>query len=359
MAKIKSAKLILSNGRIFEGFSFGYEKSVSGEAVFNTGMTGYPETLTDSSYSGQILVLTYPLVGNYGLPKPECDLSGICSNFESEKIHVKALVVSEHSKDYSHWNAAKSLQDWLKEEKIAGVFGVDTREITKELRVEGAMLAKVVIGRKDVKFTDPNKRNLAAEVSCREPFVYGSGKKKIALIDTGAKHRIIRSLIERKVSVIRFPWNYDIFNSGYDFDAVLVSNGPGDPKMCGKAIETVKAAMEYNLPTFGICLGNQLLALAAGADTYKLKFGHRSQNQPCIEVGTKRCYITSQNHGYAVDEKTLPKEWTPWFRNLNDGTNEGIKHARKPFMSVQFHPEATPGPVDTAFLFDKFLELIP
>jgi carbamoyl-phosphate synthase small subunit len=321
-------------------------------------MMGYPESFTDPSYRGQILTLTYPMIGNYGVSEMHFARTGLCENFESEKIHIRALVVSEFSRDYSHYSAKKSLQEWLFENEIPAVYGIDTRALTKKLREHGVMLGKIQIGNGKTDFYDPNKINIVEEVSCKQPIVYGSGRKKIALLDTGAKHNIIAELLKRDTTVIRFPWGYDIFNGKYKFNGVFLSNGPGDPKMCKATIETTKKAMEYNLPTFGICLGNQILGLAAGADTYKLKYGHRSQNQPCGVVGTNRCYITSQNHGFAVNEKTLPAGWKPWFRNLNDGTNEGIRHERKPFMSVQFHPESMPGPIDTTFLFDKFLEMI-
>ncbi len=353
----KKAKLILEDNSVFDGISFGAEKSIAGEVVFNTGMVGYPESLTDPSYNGQILVLTYPLIGNYGVPKSGKEF-GIERNFESEKIQISGLVVADYSYEYSHWQAGKSLGQWLKIGKVPALTGVDCRALTKKLREKGVMLGKIVFNGEGLPFDDPNERNLAAEVSCPEPLLYENGRKTIALIDCGAKNNIAISLLRRKVSVLRVPWNYDLFNGKHDFDAVLVSNGPGDPKTVQETIETVRKSLEYGLPTFGICFGNQILALAAGADTYKLKYGHRSQNQPCAVVGTKQCYITSQNHGYAVDEKSLPKGWQPWFRNLNDGTNEGIRHKSKPFMSVQFHPEAAPGPVDTAFLFGKFLQKV-
>ena len=355
----KKAELILEDGTVFEGISFGCEKSAAGEVVFNTGMVGYPESLTDPSYSGQILALTYPLIGNYGVPAPEKDEFGVEKNFESEKIQVAGLVVSDYSEEYSHWQAQKSLGEWLREEKIPAITGIDCRSLTKKLREKGVMLGKIQFSGEKTDFDDPNRRNLVAEVSCRTPVLYESKNSgtTIALIDCGAKNNIIRCFLQRGASVLRVPWDCDLFSGKYSFDAVFVSNGPGDPKTVQATIQNVKKAIEQGIPTLGICLGNQILALAAGADTYKLKYGHRSQNQPALLVGTKQCYITSQNHGFAVDEKKLPPEWEPWFRNLNDGTNEGIRHKSKPFMSVQFHPEAAPGPVDTAFLFDKFLEI--
>lgn len=353
--KEKKAKLILQDGSVFEGFSFGYEKAVAGEVVFNTGMVGYPETLTDPSYNGQILTLTYPLIGNYGVPGNEKDDFGLMRNFESEKIQIKSLIISDYSKAYNHWNSVKSLSEWLVEHKIPALCGIDTRMLTKKLREHGVMLGKVVFDN-DVEFYDPNKENIVENVSVDKPVEYGNGNKKILLVDVGTKHNIIRSLLRRGVSVVRVPWNYD-FNR-MKFDGLLISNGPGDPKKCSETIEKIRIAMNDEKPIMGICLGNQLLALAAGADTYKLKYGHRSQNQPCIDLETKRCYITSQNHGYATKTKTLPNGWKEWFANANDGTNEGIKHKTKPFFSVQFHPEFCPGPTDTEFLFDKFIELV-
>jgi len=348
------AKLILKDGSLFEGFSFGKEQSVAGEVVFNTGMVGYPESLTDPSYRGQILTLTYPLIGNYGVPG-EISENGLLKNFESDNIQISALIISDYSKAYSHWNSQKSLSKWLKEHNIPALCGIDTRALTKKLRERGVMLGKIVFDH-DLDFYDPNRENLVAKVSVPKPEVYGSGKQKVVLIDCGAKNNIIRSLVARGLAVKRVPWDYDIGRER--FDGLFISNGPGDPKMCKETIENIRIALESEIPTMGICMGNQLLSLAAGADTYKLKYGHRSQNQPCIDLETGRCYITSQNHGFAVNSKTLPKEWKPWFVNANDGTNEGVKHRKKPFYSVQFHPEATPGPVDTAFLFDKFVEMM-
>jgi len=355
----KKAKLILEDGSVFEGISFGAEKSVAGEVVFNTGMVGYPESLTDPSYRGQILTLTYPLIGNYGVPKSEEDKFGIEKNFESKTVQITALIVSDYSFEHSHWQSERSLAAWLKEEGIPGLTGIDTRMLTKKLREKGVMLGKIEFEGEEIELSDPNERNLAGEVSCKQPIMYKSGGSgpSIALLDCGVKNNIVRSLLARGCTVIRFPWDYNIFDGKHKFDAVFVSNGPGDPKQCTATIESLRKAMEKEIPTFGICLGNQILALAAGADTFKLKYGHRSQNQPCVLEGTKKCFITSQNHGFAVDEKSIPDGWKPWFTNLNDGTNEGIRHKGKPFMSLQFHPEATPGPVDTDFLFDEFVKI--
>ncbi|MEW5896225.1 MAG: glutamine-hydrolyzing carbamoyl-phosphate synthase small subunit [Nanoarchaeota archaeon] len=344
-------KLLLQDGSVYEGYSFGFSSSAAGEVVFNTGMVGYPESLTDPSYQGQILLCTYPLIGNYGLPP-----SSLCDNlpqyFESAKIHLKGLVVSDYSANPSHWSSTKSLGDWLKEHHVPALFGIDTRSLTKKLREEGVMLGKIIFGQ-TIEFENPNTRNLVAEVSTKEKKAYPKSQIKIVLIDCGVKNNIIRCFLKRNITVIQVPWNYNFL--GEEYDGLLVSNGPGDPKQCLLTISNLKIALKKDKPIFGICLGSQLLALAAGADTYKLRYGHRGQNQPCLEVGTKRCYITSQNHGYAVDEKTLPADWQSWFRNANDGTNEGFRHKTKPFFAVQFHPEASPGPEDTEFLIDQFI----
>jgi carbamoyl-phosphate synthase small subunit len=350
--------LILQDGSIFKGKSFGAPLSADGEVVFNTGLVGYPETLTDPSYHGQILVLNYPLIGNYGVPDSQ-RTDNLLNFFESENIHVRAVVISDYSFSHNHWNSVKSLDVWLKENNIPGMYGVDTRELTKLLREQGVMLGRLVLnGSVNIKqdIEDPNSRALVSEVSIKEPIVYKKGQIKVLLVDCGVKNNIIRSFLRRDVTVIRVPWDYNF--SVYDYDGLFISNGPGDPKQCKETIINVRQALTQNKPIFGICLGSQILGLAAGADTYKLKYGHRSQNQPCVEVGSKRCFITSQNHGYAVDDNTLPSDWEPWFINANDNTNEGIRHKTKPFFAVQFHPEATPGPTDTDFLFDDFIALI-
>jgi len=344
--------LILEDGSVFCGYCFGAKKPVTGEVVFNTGMVGYPESLTDPSYRGQILVLTYPLIGNYGVPEDEKE-DNLLKYFESDKIQTQGLIIADYSDAYSHWNAKKSLSEWMKEHNVPGIYGVDTRELTKKLREKGTMLGKIVYDKENIPFEDPNKRNLAAEVSIRRPVVYKKGKKKVVIVDCGTKNNIIRAFLRRNFTTIRVPWNYDFLKE--KADGIIISNGPGNPKMCNETIGNIRKALSKNIPILGICLGSQILALAAGADTYKLKYGHRSQNQPCVEVGTKRCYIASQNHGYAVDSDTLPKDWREWFYNNNDKTNEGIIHISKPFFGTQFHPEASPGPDDTEFLFDTFV----
>ena len=356
MQKQKNVSLILDDGSKFSGISFGYERPIAGEVVFNTAMSGYPESLTDPSYSGQIMVLTYPLIGNYGVPAQS--FSGNISTFlESEKIHADGIIVSDYSENYSHWNAVESLGEWLKQEKIAGITGVDTRELTKLLREKGSMKGKIVFtDENEIDFIDPNKINQVARVSTREIITYGNGKKRVVLVDCGVKHNIIRCLLNRDVTIIRVPWDYD-FNT-IEYDGLFISNGPGDPDTCEITVGHIREALKKERPIFGICMGNQLLAKAGGASTYKLKYGHRSHNQPVRLVGTEKCYITSQNHGFAVDNNTLSDEWEPLFINMNDGTNEGIRHKSKPFFSVQFHPEAASGPTDTEFLFDRFIEMI-
>lgn len=347
-------KLYLEDGTALEGRSFGANKNASGEVVFSTGMTGYVESLTDPSFAGQILVCTYPLIGNYGVPffaKATKD-KPIAAPFESEKIHITGLVVAEYSESYSHHAAKESLAQWLKRSGVPALTGVDTRALTKKLREHGVMLGALsnIAPRK---FADPNDENLVAKVSPKQKKVYGDGPIRIVLIDCGAKENIVRSLVRPETTVIRVPWNYDF--TGEDYRALAISNGPGDPTQCSAIIEHIRRAMGDKKPIVGVCLGNQLLALAAGAKTYKLPYGHRGQNQPCIDRETGRCYITSQNHGFAVDAKTLPHGWHEWFVNANDGSNEGIMHATKPWRSVQFHPEASPGPTDTAWIFDRFL----
>jgi carbamoyl-phosphate synthase small subunit len=315
-------------------------------------MVGYPEALTDPSYHGQILVLTYPLIGNYGVPGYEKE-DNLLKYFESDQIQVKGLIISDYSHEYSHWNGKKSLSEWMKEYSIPGIFGIDTRELTTKLRKKGTMLGKIVNSNKKMVFEDPNKRNLASEVSIKKSFTYKRGKKKVIIVDCGVKHNIIRAFLRRNYTVTRVPWDYNF--SAEKADGIIISNGPGDPKKCKQTIEHTKNAMAKKIPILGICLGSQILGLAAGARTYKLKYGHRSHNQPCIEVGTKRCFITTQNHGYAIDSNTLPEDWREWFINNNDGTNEGIIHISKPFFGAQFHPEASPGPDDTEFIFDMFV----
>jgi carbamoyl-phosphate synthase small subunit len=384
----KRGYLILENGRIFEGVSFGAETNVFGEVVFNTGMVGYPEGFTDPSYYGQILTMTYPLIGNYGVPLLKAPTEGkvpkvpkgeiikasgtfgICDTsdasdippyFESNKIQISGLIVSSYIDDKTHWQAEETLSSWLKREGVPALSGIDSRTLTQTLREYGVMKGAITFDNPDVQrgnFYDINKDNLAAKVSFSKPIIYPKGKLRLLLIDCGVKLNQIRMLLDLDTTVIRVPWNYNPFAGGnkFKFDAVFITNGPGDPKMVKETITTVKQVIEAKIPTLGVCLGNQILALAAGADTYKLKYGHRGQNQPVRDQLSNKCYITTQNHGFAVDIKTLPAGWLPWFTNLNDATNEGVRHKTLPFWSTQFHPEAAPGPTDTGWLFEFFIK---
>ena len=393
---MKIARLILEDGSQFVGWSFGYAGAPQpnggrpsdreqhsdicvGEVVFNTAMTGYPESLTDPSYAGQILVTTYPLIGNYGVPDTGLGKNGLPLFMESEKIHAKALVVADYSETYSHWNARESLASWLKREKIPAITGIDTRRLTKVLRESGVMMGKIEVSgersevRDMTKAEDYGSVNWVEKVSCKEVITYRPDMKaaansslftlhsslpRVVLVDCGVKANIIRCLIKRGIEVVRVPWDYD-FNQ-LEFDGLFLANGPGDPEQCSKTVANIQTFLnnENVRPCMGICLGNQLLAKAAGAKTYKLKYGHRSHNQPVQKVGTTQCFITSQNHGYAVDGSTLPSDWEPLFVNMNDGSNEGIRHKTNPWMSAQFHPEACSGPVDTEFLFDEFVKML-
>ena len=372
----RQAKLILDDGTEFCGWTFGAAKNVSGEVVFNTAMTGYPESLTDPSYAGQILVMTYPLIGNYGVPSSEMTSNGLPKLMESEHIYVKALIVADYSESYSHWNARESLDAWLKRENVPALTGIDTRRLTMLLRKYGVMMGKIVQeGTNDTTISeDYSTVNWVERVSCKDIITYTPDSsvfntqcslpntqlstKRVVLVDCGVKANIIRCLLRRGIEVIRVPWDYD-FNA-LDFDGLFLANGPGDPELCNITVSHIRTFLnsERIRPCMGICLGNQLLAQAAGAKTYKLRYGHRSHNQPVQRVGTTQCFITSQNHGYAVDADTLPVDWEPLFVNMNDGSNEGIRHRSKPWMSAQFHPEACSGPVDTEFLFDEFVNML-
>lgn len=367
----RPARLVLEDGSEYAGWSLGKARSQAGEVVFTTGMTGYPQSLTDPSFRGQILVSTYPLVGNYGVPlhkktgEPFLDEQDIPVDLESDRIQVSGFVVAEACEEPSHFASGASLSAWLEKSNVPGIYGIDTRALTCRLREQGVMQGKILVeGSREVTLDSGILPHPVAEVSPTEIKTFvpkgdhnPRGKiPRIVLINCGAKANILRCLLARNVEVLQVPWNQDI--SGIDYDGLFLSNGPGDPKACSKTIATVRHAFDRRKPIFGICLGNQIMALAAGGDTYKLPYGHRGQNQPCIEAGTKRCYITSQNHGYAVREETLPKSWEPWFINANDGTIEGIRSATGLFSAVQFHPEGCPGPRDTEFLIDRFIDQV-
>lgn len=376
----KRATLILEDGTRYEGKSFGYEGSTAGEVVFNTAMTGYPESLTDPSYEGQILVTTFPLLGNYGVPPKDDESPSLRHYYEGERIHCRAIVAQDYAFHHSHWLAERSLAQWLREEKIPGIYDIDTRALTKHLREHGSMLGKIIVEgtatEDEIPFYDPNAENLIAKTSIPTAEVYESidapatplpenglpatddGRKTVVLVDCGIKHNIIRCLLRRNVRVVRVPWDFDF--TALPYDGLFISNGPGNPDFAEATVENIRKAMNdgNHRPICGICMGNQLLAKAAGARTYKLKYGHRSHNQPVRRCGTNQCFVTSQNHGFAVDESTLPAEWKPLFSNMNDSTNEGIRHESEPWFSAQFHPEASSGPRDTEFLFDEFIALL-
>jgi carbamoyl-phosphate synthase small subunit len=357
------ATLLLEDGTELRGRSFGMAGAVCGEVVFNTAMSGYIETLTDPSYHGQILVLTYPLIGNYGVPAARS--ISLARPYESDDVQVQGLVVQNYVAAHSHHAASRSLHEWLLAERIPGLTGIDTRALTRRLRERGTMQGWLY----PATMSAAEARSLASrvdmrvevfkQVAPREPVRYGGGKYTVLLIDAGAKDNIVRSLLARSASVIRAPWHADLAALAGEADGILIGNGPGDPKDLASLVAQIRALLgSYRKPIFGVCLGNQILALAAGGDTYKLPYGHRGVNQPVQDVLSRRCYITSQNHGYAVRDDSLPKDWEPWFVNTNDGTNEGIRSAHFPYFSVQFHPEGSPGPQDTAFLFDDFMRLV-
>lgn len=376
MQATKRAVLVLADGTRYNGLSFGHEGSTSGEVVFNTAMTGYPESLTDPSYEGQILVTTFPQLGNYGVP-PQEGSAELSTYYEGSRIHCRAIVAQDYAFNPSHWLADRSLGDWLRQQKIPGIYGIDTRALTKHLRQYGSMLGKIIVeGCPEPELYDPNQHNLIAETSCGHAMVFTpgnnepqplpedprtlvpdpQGRKTVVLVDCGIKHNIIRCLLARNLRVVRVPWDYP-FND-IPHDGLFISNGPGNPDFAGATVENLRTALRAGRPICGICMGNQLLAKAAGAITYKLKYGHRSHNQPVRQVGTDRCFITSQNHGFAVDQNTLPPDWEPLYINMNDGTNEGIRHRTLPYFSAQFHPEASSGPRDTEFIFDEFANML-
>ena len=355
---MRNVTLVLQDGTKFHGKSFGYDTPVAGEVVFNTAMMGYPESLTDPSYAGQLVTLTFPLVGNYGVPPFTFTADGLPTFMESDHLHASAVIVSDYSEQYSHWNAHESLADWLKREHVPGITGIDTRELTKVLREHGVMMGQIIFDDEPNNIPQAQYEgvNFVDRVSCKDIIKYNEGAgKRVVLVDCGVKANIIRNLIERGLEVVRVPWNYDY--TGMEFDGLFLGNGPGDPDLCQEAVDILRQQMNKSRkPICGICMGNQLMAKAGGANIYKLKYGHRSHNQPVRMVGTDKCYVTSQNHGYAVDASTLDKDWSELFVNMNDGSNEGVRHNTNPWFTSQFHPEACSGPVDTLFMFDLFVE---
>ncbi len=368
--KCGKAVLILEDGTYFVGYGFGAVKKAPGEVVFSTSMVGYPESLTDSSYKGQILTLTYPLIGNYGVPSYEME-HGLPMHFESDNIKVTGLVIHDLCKQPFHWASTKTLDEWLKSEGVPGIYGIDTRRLTKKLRINGVMLGILQVFEEgetpsletllnEVKHVaDPNLTDLVEEVTTKEPVRYeAKGNRTVVLLDCGVKYGIIRNFVKRGIDVVRVPYDFSAKEIlEYHPEGIIISNGPGDPKKCVKTIDSVRELVQENVPVMGVCLGNQVLALALGGDTYKLKYGHRSQNQPALDLKTGRCYITTQNHGYSVTLDSLKEtSMESWFLNANDKTIEGIKHKSKPVFAVQWHPEASPGPYDTEFLFDEFLK---
>lgn len=370
--KTRKAALILEDGSSFSGYGFGASNRVSGEVIFSTSMVGYTEALTDPSYKGQILTLTYPLVGNYGVPPREHEF-GIMKYFESENIQVSGLVIHELCTRPSHWLSTKTLDEWLMEENVPGIHGIDTRRLTKKLRAKGVMLGTLQVYEENEepdleklsnevkKAKDPNQANLVQDVTVKEPIRYEvSGKRTVVLIDCGVKHGILRNILRLEADIVRVPYNFSAEEIlEYNPKGVVLSNGPGDPKKCVKTTECVRRLVAEEVPTMGICLGTQILALAFGGDTYKLKYGHRSQNQPALDLTSNRCYITTQNHGYAVSRDSLDKTaLDTWFVNANDQTVEGVRHKAKPAFAVQWHPEGAPGPYDTEFLFDEFAKFL-
>ena len=368
----RAAVLALEDGTIFRGSGFGARLDVSGEVVFNTSMIGYPELLTDPSYHEQIVVMTYPILGSYGVPPYSlCDEHGLPLHYESDSIKVRGYAIHSLSRP-SHWSSDRKLEDWMEQEKVPGIKGIDTRAVTRKIRTNGTMLGLLKtsdneIGQEQVKaelstLTDPNNRDLVRNVSPSEPIHYvNNSDATVVVLDCGVKYGIVRSLLASGASVVRVPYDYSV-NEILEFEPrrIVISNGPGDPKKCTQTIDTVRELLETDIPILGICLGMQILALAAGADTYKLKFGHRAVNHPCLDVQTGRCYITTQNHGYSVSSESLAEtKFSARFVNINDKTIEGISHAEKAITGVQWHPESSPGPYDTRFLFDQFMEGTP
>ena len=368
----RAAVLALEDGTIFRGSGFGARLDVSGEVVFNTSMIGYPELLTDPSYHEQIVVMTYPILGSYGVPPYSlCDEHGLPLHYESDSIKVRGYAIHSLSRP-SHWSSDRKLEDWMEQEKVPGIKGIDTRAVTRKIRTNGTMLGLLKTSDNEISLeqvkaelstlTDPNKKDLVRDVTPSEPIHYvNNSDATVVVFDCGVKYGIVRSLLASGASVVRVPYDYSV-NEILEFEPrrIVISNGPGDPKKCTQTIDTVRELLETDIPILGICLGMQILALAAGADTYKLKFGHRAVNHPCLDVQTGRCYITTQNHGYSVSSESLAEtKFSARFVNINDKTIEGISHAGKAITGVQWHPESSPGPYDTRFLFDQFMEGTP
>jgi len=367
----KFGKLILSDGTVLNGEGFGYSTRVFGELVFNTGMVGYTETLSDPSYSGQILTLTYPLIGNYGVPDPSIkDSDGISKFFESDRIQIRGLIVHDLSMVASHWNMSMTLDEWLNKENVPGISGIDTRALTKKLRTSGVMMAALVVSSKEIddeeikkqltSTQDYNSEKFMDMVSTKEEQVFGNEKQTVVVIDTGVKNAIIRNIRNLGYKVVKVPWNTPIEKIlSHKPKGVVISNGPGDPQNCPETIAAAKSLIEKNIPTLGICLGAQIIGLAGNADTYKLKYGHRGQNKPCINLDDNHVYVTSQNHGYCINPDSLKNsDFDLWFTNADDKTVEGIKHKKQKCIAVQFHPEASPGPYDCKFIFEKLKTLM-
>ncbi len=367
----KFGKLVFDDGTVLDGEGFGYSTTVFGEIVFNTGMVGYPEALTDPSYKGQILTLTYPLVGNYGVPDPKItDDAGIPRYFEADKIQARGLVVHELSHTASHWNLSMTLDEWMYNEKIPGIAEIDTRALTKKLRTRGVMMAAIVVSDTEIDIGTAKKQlseatNYTSEqfmdsVSTKEDKIYGNQEQTVVVIDTGAKFAIIRNVMELGYKAVVVPWDapYERIMS-YNPKGIVLSSGPGDPQNCHATIKTAKKLIENNVPTLGICLGAQIIGIAGNTGTYKLKYGHRGQNKPCVNLETNQVYVTSQNHGYGINLESLEKsDFNLWFTNTDDKTVEGIKHKTKRCIAVQFHPEAAPGPYDCKYVFEELKQLM-
>jgi len=367
----KKAVLELSNGIKMEGRLIGADTAVSGEMVFSTGMLAYSEAMTDPSYLGQILVFSFSLIGNYGIPFNKGDFF-MSHGYESDSIKTQGIIASDIFDGCFHYESGRTINDWMKENGVPGIAGIDTRWLVQMIRdSKGPLFGKIIPEGSPVwnntkydflkyfkknEYVDPSKYNLLPSVSVKEKTSFGNGKIKIALMDFGVKRNIIRILMENGCTVDVYPWDTDM--GKIEADGFVLSNGPGDPKNTGGVIEQVRALYKGSKPMLGICLGHQIMALAAGAKTKKLTRGHRSFNQPVFEVKTRRAFMTSQNHGFVVDEKKLPAGWETWFENANDLSVEGIRHKTKPFMSAQFHPEASGGPNDTTWIIRDFVNII-